>query len=339
MTHRYSAYGLTWVSEIAIPGPWPEFTASDSPPISLETIFLPPAWVRAAQCLTSSVRYRSEVQNDCCDPGYRFSVFGADEFFELAYSDGAYFFLDAVAERVWAPLNPALSIEDLSLYLKGAVTGLVLGRRGVISLHACAVSIGNHAVILSGESEAGKSTTAAALALRGAAVMCEDIAPLTEEVDGFKITPGNPQVCLWPDAVESLFGAPNVLPRLSPNWDKCFLPLDGRRATFEPNKRPLGVVYILAPRVSEEDAPRIEEVSAREALLHLVKTTYIDWLLDRAHRTAEFELISRMVTQIPVRRIVAHTDPARIGALCDIIMEDAASLIANRDSAVLVSGA
>jgi hypothetical protein len=97
-------------------------------------------------------------------------------------------------------------------------------------------------------------------------------------------------------------------------------------------------VYVLAPRVSAENAPRIEEISSREALLHLVQNTYINWLLDRAHRTAEFDSLSRVVTQIPVRRIVPHTDPTKIGALCDLIMADAASLIASRDSAVLVSG-
>jgi hypothetical protein len=73
-------------------------------------------------------------------------------------------------------------------------------------------------------------------------------------------------------------------------------------------------------------SPRIEEISARQALLELVQNTYMNWLLDREQRAAEFQVLSDLVATVPVRRIVPHSDPAKIAALCDLIVADVQSL-------------
>jgi len=138
--------------------------------------------------------------------------------------------------------------------------------------------------------------------------------------------------------VEDLLGAADTLPRLTPGWEKCFLPLDGSNTKFERQRRPLGAVYLLASRAREADAPRIEEVSAREALLGLVQNTYMNWVLDQGQRAAEFDMLTKVVTQVPVRRIVPHADPERVGALCDLIIADVERLASPRDPAALVLG-
>jgi hypothetical protein len=158
-----------------------------------------------------------------------------------------------------------------------------------------------------------------------------------QEEGRFQVEPGYPRICLWPDAVEELFGARDALPQLTPSWEKFFLPLEGRNAKFEAHKRPLGAVYMLAPRAAEANAPRIEEVGPREALLELVQNTYMNWLLDRDQRAAEFDALSKLVTQVPVRRIVPHADPGRIGELCDLILADAKGLSSDYESTSLIS--
>jgi hypothetical protein len=137
--------------------------------------------------------------------------------------------------------------------------------------------------------------------------------------------------------VRDLLGQPDALPRLTPSWEKCFLPLDGNNEKFEAQRKPLGAVYLLAPRTAEANAPRIEEVGPREALLDLVQNTYMNWLLDRNQRAAEFDALSKLVTQVPVRRIVPHADPGRIGELCDLILADAKFLSADCNSTSLFS--
>jgi len=167
--------------------------------------------------------------------------------------------------------------------------------------------------------------------------MCEDITPLTEQVGKFHVEPGYPRVCLWPDSVEKLFGARDALPRLTPSWDKFFLPLDDGNAKFEDQRRVVSAVYLFAPRVEEADAPRMETMSSREALLGLVQNTYMNWLLDREQRAAEFDALGKLVTQVPIRRIVPHLDPGRIGALCELIVADADRVSAGCESAAGVS--
>jgi hypothetical protein len=297
-----------------------------------------PQWVREAFRLPSLILQSLPATPETKDPAFVLTSFGEGQFFQLAYSDGACFVVNQAATHIWGTAGEFLTMEDLSTYFLGPIMGFILRKRGTTALHASAVCMDDKAIVLTGEAGAGKSTTAAALALRGAAVLCEDIAAVKQRDGAFSIEPGYPRVCLWPSSVEMLMGRADALPRLTPNWDKCYLPLLGPLARHETMKRPLGAVYILAARETAADGPRIEVVSNREVLLELVQNTYMNWLLDRRQRAAEFELLTHLVSRIPVRRIVPHSDPARIGALCDLIFADARRLLANQMSVTHSAG-
>ncbi len=336
MTYPYRAYGLTIacdtpVSALALESA--DFKRYDV------IVSLGPEtdWVREARHLPSRLEHPKPGEVEPDNSPFTLTSYGAGEFFELAYGIEAHFFVDGAAERVWGTCLPPLTNEDMATYLLGPVMGFVLRRRSILALHASAVCIGGQAVALCGESQSGKSTTAAALALRGVPVLCEDITPLIEQDGRFHVEPGYPRVCLWPDAVEKLFGARDALPRLTPSWEKSFLPLDGGNAKFDEQRRVVSVVYLFAPRVAEVGAPRIETMSAREALLDLVQNTYMNWLLDRSQRAAEFDALTKLVAQVPIRRIVPHLDPGRIGALCELIVADAERVSAAYASAAGVS--
>jgi hypothetical protein len=136
-----------------------------------------------------------------------------------------------------------------------------------------------------------------------------------EFIEGrFWAVPGYPRVCLWPDAVANLVGDESALPRLTPVCEKRYLPLDGVRAHFAPKKLPLGMVYLIAPRSAAADAPRVEELPRKDSLLELVKNTYMNWLLN---------VLGNLVQQVPVRRLVPHSDPRKIEPLCKLIECDA----------------
>ena len=335
LRYSYRAYGFNLVSNLPIRGIGAQYIDSRKPDLVLELGF-EPEWARAATRLSRSIHHSKPAIPETADPAFCLSVRGSGQFFELAYSDGTRFVVDAEARRLCGTWLPPLTIEDLSTYLLGPVMGFILRQRNVVSLHASTASIGDQAVVLCGESEAGKSTTAAALALRGIPVLAEDVSPIVEEVETFCVESGYPRICLWPSAVDALFGAPDALPRLTPTWEKRFLALDGVRAKFEPQRKPLGAVYLLARRSEETDAPRIEALGKREALLQLVQNTYMNWLLDRTQRAAELDTLARVVARTPVRRIVPHKDPARLSALCDLIVLDAERLFADRESAELL---
>jgi hypothetical protein len=293
-------------------------------------------WVELARKLPRAKKYNPPRRNS--NSPFTLSSLGADDqYFELTYADETQFVMDKSAQRLWGTFSSPLTLDDFAVYLRGPIMGFVLQRRGVTALHASALFIHGNAVVLCGPRESGKSTTAAAMGLRGTPVLSDDIAAIKSDDGKFQIEPGYPRVCIWPEAVRELFGARDALPHLTPNWDKCFLSLDGTRAKFRTQKCLLGAVYLLSPRTVDALAPRIEEISARQSLLELVQNTYMSWLLDREQRAAQFELLSHLVTSVPVRRIVPHGDPSRIAALCELIVADLRSLRNRQDSQSLVS--
>jgi hypothetical protein len=328
----YRTYGLTLSSDTAVSALRKQRTRVTRPDVVMR-LGAQPDWVREAIRLPSRVVGTRAGGAEGPDSPFTFTSFGEGEFFQLAYDDGTRFIVDCAAQRLWGTWLPPLTIEDVATYLVGPVMGFVLRRRGVLALHASSVCISGNAVILCGSSESGKSTAAAALALRGTPVLTEDIAPVKEHKGSLYVEPGYPRICLWPDAVESLFGVPGPLPRITPTWEKRFLALDGVKATFESKKRPLKVVYLFGSRTEEADAPRIEDLGMRDALLELVQNSYMNWLLDRNQRAAELDALTRLVADVSVRRIVPHTDPARLGALCELIIKDAKRLSGRRASA------
>jgi hypothetical protein len=335
VTLRYRIYGLHLSSDSAIPG-LKEIASAASPDLRVE--FGPqPAWVRDALGAPSVVLHTLPACEETRDPAFVLTSFAEAQFFQLYYSDGTRFVVDADATRLWGAAGESQTMQDLTTYFLGPIMGYVLRRRGVTALHASAFSLDGNAVVLAGPAGAGKSTSAAALALRGAHILCEDIAAIHEGHHGFAVEAGYPRVCLWPESVGMLAGDAHALPLITPNWDKRFLPLDGSPAHHDDQRRPLALVYLLAPREAA-NAPRVEEVSGRDVLLELVQNTYMNWLLDRTQRAAEFELLTRLVAQVPVRRIVPHRDPACVDDLCDLILSDATSQFTKRIAVAASAG-
>ena len=321
MEYLYRAYGLTCLSDVPIGGFFRESTISQVVDVTIH-LNRRPAWVDAAQTLATRKFYSKPTASDLGDSAYDVNVLGANQFFQLMYSDGTEFMIDALGRRVWGHSGGGFPQDYLETYLRGPIMGFVLRLRNVTALHASAVSVHGQAIVLCGESGSGKSTTAAGFALAGASVLCDDIVPVVTHRDEFFVCPGYPQIGLWPDAVQGLLGAADALPRWTANWEKCFLALDGKNGRFEAHNLPLGAIYLLAPRTTSSTAPRIEELRNHEALIELVQNTYMNWLLDTRQRAIEFDFLVGVLAHVPVKRVVAHSDPARMCALRDLVAED-----------------
>ena len=286
-----------------------------------------PDWVRELLALPSRILSQRSEPAGSADPSFVLTQCGELEGFELSYSDGTRFVVDGAVRHVWGTYQPPLTAEDMATYFLGPVLGFVLRRRNITCLHASGVEIQGRAVCFCGDAGYGKSTTAAALALRGLPVLAEDIVVLEESGGEICAVPGYPRVCLWPESVGMLFGRDDALPQLTPVWEKRYLELDGQRAKYSETKLPLGILYLFAPRSSEQDVPRVEKLSPREGLLELVQNTYMNWVLDREQRAIEFDTLCRLVQRVPVRRIVPHAKPEKIAGLCELILQDAPAVL------------
>jgi hypothetical protein len=329
VTYFYRVYGLGLYSSVIIAGLQPHSDADLHADVQFGS-GPQPGWVNDGLALPGTVIVRRQAADGSIGPTLSITTYGENGCFEFVYSDGTRFVVSGDARRIWGTFLPPLTPEDLATYLLGPIMGFLLRLRRRTCLHASAVRIGDCGVALVGDAGFGKSTTAAALALRGMSVCGEDIVPVVETEGRFEIVPGYPRVCLWPDSVEMLLGSKDALPLLTPVWDKRYLPLDGKRAKFADETVPLGLIYLFGARTDSESAPRVEELRPKEALLELVQNTYMNWLPDAEQRAREFDVLARLLDAVPVRRIVPHTDPRKIGALCDVLIHDANAVVAKR---------
>ena len=237
------------------------------------------------------------------------------DYFELKYGDETRFIVDRAGRQVWGEPGRGLTDEDALVYLLGPVMGFVLRRRNCFALHASAVSVGNAAIAMVGPAGSGKSTTAAALALRGWPVLCEDVCRIEGSELGFHAYPGYPRVCLWPDSVGFLYPSSDALPLIVNGWEKRYLPLDGMNAKFADAFLPLAGIYLLGARNNSVSGIDVRPMTPREAALELVQNTYMNWLIDRDQRAAEFDAIAKLVLTAPCFRVTPSSDPAHLGEM------------------------
>jgi hypothetical protein len=240
---------------------------------------------------------------------------------QLVYFDGVQFWLDRAGTNIWAFWPDTSSLENVATYLVGPILGLLLRLRGITCLHASAVASGDRAVAFVGSEGAGKSTTAAALARRGYPVLSDDVVTLVERGGAFHVMPAYPYLCLWPDSVEKIEGSREAFSRFTPEWDKRCLPLGSPDARFEDRALPLGAIYVFGDRKTDPALP-IEALSAQDAFITLVANTFATNLLDSAMRAAEFAVLARLVSTVPIRRLYRSNTVLRLDQLCQLIGDD-----------------
>jgi hypothetical protein len=318
MNSTYSAFGLHLRSNIPIPGLTAINELSESPDIEVH-LCSSPVGTNQGESKTDHLIYTSAYTDAAGEPALRVWQIGESEYIRLDYYDGVQFWLDSTGENAWAVWPESSTLENVSTYLVGPVLGLLLRFRGVVCLHASAVTLGDRAVVFLGPEGAGKSTTAASMAQRGHAVIADDVVGLVEQNGRFSVLPAYPHLSLWPDSVKMLYGPDKALPTLSPDWGKQLLSLAANRLKFEQRNLPLGAIFILGERSSDSRAPFIESMPHREGLLSMVANSFATNLLDQDMRAHEFSLLGRVLSEVPIRHLRPNTDATHIQRLCEAV--------------------
>jgi hypothetical protein len=315
-------FGLTLRSNLPLPG----LSLLEEPPKTVDVEILlgaaPNARSKNPQEFEEVV-YTSSYTDESGKPTLQIRAVPGGSLLHLVYYDGMQFWVDRKGRFLWAAWPSAATLEDAASYLLGPVFGILLRLRGVTCLHASAVRFEERGVLFVGPEGAGKSTTAAAFAQQGLAVICDDVAALLGSEEGFRVMPAPPHLCLWPDSVKMLYGTPDALPQLTPGWNKRRL--GGEGARFENRPLPLGAIYILGDRRPER-VPYVQKIGPQDALVSLVAETYANKILDRELRAREFAVLGQLVSSVPVRRVFLSRDATRLENLCRVIREDYASL-------------
>jgi len=307
-------------SNIPIPGLVP-LTNIQKADLQIWLDLMPP-WLNQVESLALQKLYVSDFKTEDGLPVLTLEELADGAYLQLTYYDRTQFIINQAGTEIWATWPDTLTLEDTATYLLGPILGFVLRRRGVVCLHASAVAIGDRSIAIVGAAGAGKSTTAAAFAKAGFPILTDDVLPLLDRKQKFFVQSAYPRVRLWPSSVKALYGKADALPCLTPNWDKRYLDLTQDGYEFQQQALPLSAVYILGDRITSPAAPFVETVPSHTGLIALISHTYANNLLEKKMRAAEFDLLSRVVAKVPLRKVTPHADSEKISQLCDVILKD-----------------
>lgn len=197
---------------------------------------------------------------------------------------------------------PGAEEQLLRLPLIGIVLAAVLQQRGMLVLHASAVSVGSSAVAFVGWKGAGKSTTAAMFYKRGHPVISDDIVALENTETGvISVMPGFPNFKLMPETAASILGDdPNSLSPVYTGAEKCYR---SSSDNFSQERIPLKAIYAL----EEGTHLRAQILRPQEAITTLIANTYLarygKQLLQNNHAIANLRQCSNIVNLIPIYRL------------------------------------
>jgi hypothetical protein len=303
-------HGLVIRAGVALPGI--AATTSSTPDVVLELHQRLPAPCPAR------VRYRAGAPGDADARVEITDDSGGHTAFR--YGDGTAFDVDLRAHpaRVHAAIAPGQTLEDLTAYLYGPVLGFVLRAWGRLALHASCVRVADGVVLLAGPPGAGKSTTAAALATRGFAVLSDDLSALDLD-DPPRAWPAFDHVRLWPDGARVVLGDADGLARITPTWDKRRFPIDA--AWLDDGALPVRAVLALLPRRGGRAVVR--PLGASRALVTLATLTYANYLLDPAMRAHELTQLGALVRAVPVCALTPPYGREHLDSLCDAVVRAA----------------
>lgn len=240
---RYEAFGLGISSEIPIPE-FVEGCGTVSVTVRLGAV----DWEQppGATALSWSRAHNSEV---------------------CLYWQGVGKFLVCGGTEIIIDPDPGASQDRLRLFLVGAAFGVLLHQRGLLVLHASAVSIAGTAVVFLGIKGAGKSTIAALLHSRAHRLIADDVLAV-KLPDGIPVVhPSFPQIKLWPESLHVLGSNALGLSRLHPEFEKLSYPVP---ETFSAEPLPLHSVFVL----ERGPEPSCQTLESREALSQLITHWY-----------------------------------------------------------------
>ncbi|MEH2253628.1 hypothetical protein [Nostoc sp.] len=243
---------------------------------------------------------------------------------EQAYAE---FVINPSGEQVWMAVGEGANQRFVDSLLLGIVLGCILRIRGVTCLHGNVVIVENQGIAILGAKGAGKSTTTAALLQHGMRLLADDVATLSEQKNTFLVQPGYPGLRLHEDVATQLYGSYKHLEVLTPKpeiWPaKRNLYLSNAQELFLKIPVYLAAIYILEKRNPNLQSVSIEPVSLTTGLFYLMQNTYVDWMLNQTEQKNELQLLSRLVSKVPVRRVYRPDNLAMLPQLCEAIINDA----------------
>jgi hypothetical protein len=226
----------------------------------------------------------------------------------------------------YRPLEHATD-ESLTTYLLGQVLSFALVSRGYEPLHATAIVIDGEAIAFLGDCGYGKSTLGAAFLARGCPILTDDVLVLEARNGRWLAHAGPPRLKLFPRVARKLL-ARNDGVHLNTGTSKLVLPLTHAQASTGPI--PLGALYVLPGPGQRPGQVSIAALDGQEAFLEMIRAAFNVIQMDRARLTRQFTITSRLVRDVPLRRLAFPRRLSLLHDVCESVMADAAVLRQSR---------
>lgn len=184
--------------------------------------------------------------------------------------------------------------------------------------HGSAVEVNGEAVLITGNSAAGKSTLAAALHEKGYPFISDDLSAIFEDKTGScLIKKGIPSVKLWNDTSANLF-PDEAFPRVRPQVAKFRIPLVSKHATAEEFR--ISTILRLVPVNSTQMKVHAEHGAQKFSLLR--DNIYRDQLIKgMGVQENHFYILGLLASQTRLFTIERPTVPLNINALRDFVIQ------------------
>lgn len=213
----------------------------------------------------------------------------------VTLADIARIHIIAGREIVVTPFSAA-STHDVAYAIMRAAIGSLLHQRHVLVLHASAVRLReDRAVAVAGPSTSGKSTVLFACLQRGWGMITDDIAALEIPPAGeVRISPGNPVVSLWRDALDHFAVDATNLQLVRSRVDKFKWPAPAAPA----RSAPLSAVVVLER--SQSRAVHCERLHGKRAFAALRANVRGLQVAEAQHLPGTFQRIAAAADRVPV---------------------------------------
>ena len=281
----YKAFGLTIASELPIPQlPVAEEETADVRIVRADLSMLTPEDVK-------SVFTHTVIQPTTTDTLFR--ITGGD----LIEAD--------VAEN---------DTEDfVAMYLMGSCMGAILVQRGFMLLHGSCVTDGKRSVLITGDSGADKSTTAAEFLRRGWKLLTDDVTCILDR-DGLPMVQSSyPSQKLWQDALDHYDKTDNDIHSLYFSEEREKFGVNVSDSFFD-GVCPLSMVVRL---IAADHECMITPIEGMAKVDQLLRNTYRMYLIEKQHQQRHFQRCVTMSTKIPMALAVREN-----GKQCAAILYD-----------------
>jgi hypothetical protein len=246
----------------------------------------------------------------------------------LHFPSLASFMFDTSSDSIRCVPEPQIPPHTLNHLLLDQVLPLVLNHKGKEVLHGAAVVTPYGVCAFVGPTGTGKSTLAASFLSKGYSVLTDDCVILDARGGDIVAFPAYPGLRLWDDAIATLFGTDGSWAPVAHYTPKQRFTAALSVTPFCSSAVPLAGIYVLGTSHDEHavtaSTPEMHPLTERDALMTLLSLAFKLDIRDHRMLTREFDFLHRLVTQIPVRRLIVPDSFAAFPAVRAAVLHDLA---------------